>query len=219
MHLKSLNLSGNRICDRGVQTIGDALEGHYALRYLGLGKNRVTHEGLKALCKGLGAVRVNTEAEAKELQKSTILSDADKAKKQKAFPPPKKDAKGRERHQAPCRFDELEERPPNATANGQKIEYWLWFKNIEFQILNLEQNPISDLKVVQDLQPMGVGDLVLRGTPVAKEVLAEEDRKRKEAEKSAADVTASGRPAPIEEGGRYDECFGSDQICTNQSTA
>eukprot|EP00746_Dinoflagellata_sp_MGD_P163956 gnl/MRDRNA2_/MRDRNA2_92305_c0_seq1.p1 gnl/MRDRNA2_/MRDRNA2_92305_c0~~gnl/MRDRNA2_/MRDRNA2_92305_c0_seq1.p1 ORF type:complete len:571 (+),score=113.96 gnl/MRDRNA2_/MRDRNA2_92305_c0_seq1:78-1715(+) len=193
MHLRSLNLWGNRICDRGVQTIGEALEVHYALQYLGLCKNRVTHEGLKVLCKGLGCVKVETEAEMKDLQKNTIPTEADKQKKLKAFPPPKKDAKGRERYQAACHFDELEER---TDENGQM--YWLWFKNVEFKVLDLGQNPVSNLKVVEELQPWGMGELILRGTPVAKAYLAEEDRKRKEAEKSAADIT-SGRPAPIEE--------------------
>jgi len=195
MHLKSLNLWGNRICDRGVQVIGEALETHYALRYLGLGRNRVTHEGLKILCAGLGVYqRVTTEAEAKELQKGTIPSEADKAKKLKAFPPPKKDAKGRERHQAPCHFDELEER-----TDEEGNQYWLWYKNVHFQTLNLEHNPISDLKVIRELEPFGVGSLVIRGTPAAKEFLAEQERKRKEDEKLAADMTPSGRPAPIEE--------------------
>merc|ERR1719335_473177 len=193
-HLMSLNLWGNRLCDRGVQIIGEALETHYALRYLGLGRNRVTHEGLKVLCAGLGAVRVETDAEAKDLQKTTIPSEAEKAKKLKGFPAPKKDAKGRERHSAPCHFEELEER-----QDEEGKPYWLWFKNTLFETLNLEHNPISNIKVVQDLQPLGMGVLVLRGTPVAKSILQEEERKRKEAEKSAADLTASGRPAPIEE--------------------
>jgi hypothetical protein len=193
MHLKSLNLSGNRICDRGVQVIGEALETHYALRYLGLSRNRVTHEGLKMLCAGLGATKVESEEKFKDLQKNTIPTDADKAKKLKAFPPPKKDAKGRERHQGPCHFDELEER-----TDEQGQMYWLWFRNTHFQTLNLEQNPISNLKVIEELQPYGVGDLFLRGTPVAKAFLLEEERKKKEAEKQAAEIPA-GRPAPIEE--------------------
>lgn len=194
MHLKSLNLWDNRICDRGVQTIGEALEGQYSLQYLGLGRNQVTHEGLKKLCAGLGATRVDNEEEKKNLEKSTILNAGDRAKKEKAMAPPKKDAKGRERHQAPLHFDELEER---TDQDGQM--YWLWFKNVEFQTLSLEQNPISDLKVIQELQPYGMGTLVLRGTPAAKAFLAEQERINKEAEKAAADITASGRPAPIEE--------------------
>jgi len=193
MHLKSLNLYGNRICDRGVQTIAEALETNYALRYLGLGRNRVTQEGLKTLMSSVGGTRVDEER-AKELQKGTIPTEADKAKKLKAFPPAKKDAKGRERHQAPCHFDELEEK---TDENGET--YWMWYRNIEFQILNLEQNPISDKKVIDEMRPLGVGVLILRGTPVAKKVLQEEERKRKEAEKEAAAAEAAGKPAPIAE--------------------
>lgn len=194
MHLKSLNLWGNRICDLGVQTIGEALVSHYGLQYLGLGRNQVTHEGLKLLCVGLGGVRVENEADVKELQKGAVPNDAEKAKRQKAYPAPKKDAKGRERHQGPCHFDEIEEK----TDEEGKV-YWVHLRNTVFETLNLEHNPVSDLKVIQDLQPMGTGVLVLRGTPAAKVFLEEEEQKRKEAVKSATDLKDSGRPAPIEE--------------------
>lgn len=192
MHLKALNLYGNRICDQGVQTIAEALETNlnYALRYLGLGRNRITQEGLKTLCKAVGAQRIDSER-AKELQKGI---DADKPKKLKAFQatPPKKDATGRERHQLKeCHFDEIVEK---VEEDGEP--YYLWYRNVEFHTLNLEQNPISDMEVVEELRPYGVGVLILTGTPVAKKVLEEEERKMKEAAKEAE---ASGKPAPIAE--------------------
>lgn len=194
-HLKSLNLWGNRICDRGVATIAEALEGHYALQYLGLGHNRVTHVGLGLLVKNIGACMVTNEQEAKDLQKSIQQQQAAQAKAQKAPPPPKKDASGRERHQFPLRCDDIEER---TGADG--TIHWIWFRNLEFKTLNLERNPISGcaegLKLLEDIKPWGVGHIILRETPAAKAMLAAEDRQKKEAEKAKA---APGNPSAAPE--------------------
>ena len=48
--LRALNLWDNRICDKGAELLAFALDAYRGLEYLGLGRNRITEQGLRALC-------------------------------------------------------------------------------------------------------------------------------------------------------------------------
>eukprot|EP00747_Dinoflagellata_sp_TGD_P060855 gnl/TRDRNA2_/TRDRNA2_152241_c0_seq1.p1 gnl/TRDRNA2_/TRDRNA2_152241_c0~~gnl/TRDRNA2_/TRDRNA2_152241_c0_seq1.p1 ORF type:complete len:549 (-),score=125.90 gnl/TRDRNA2_/TRDRNA2_152241_c0_seq1:173-1819(-) len=166
--LRALNLWGNRICDVGALAFGEALATTYGLQFLGLAKNRVTHNGLRGLCKHLGSTRLADKKEAEGLQKELAAAAKEREKKAKGAPAPKVDPKGRKRYVAEPHADVCEEHKDPETGEP----YWLHIRNTELKILSLEGNPVTDAAVVLELQPFGFGDLVLKGVPCAKALMA-----------------------------------------------
>ncbi|CAK9024219.1 unnamed protein product [Durusdinium trenchii] len=69
-HLRALNLWGNKICDRSVKYLAEALEFNFGLQFLGLGRNYVTHVGLQILCQVLGVTHLTDKAVADKILKS-----------------------------------------------------------------------------------------------------------------------------------------------------
>lgn len=164
-HLRALNLWGNHICDRGAAALGEALAHYFGLQYLGLGHNFVTHVGLESICKVLGVSRIDSKEKADPLLKQIKEQTKDRDKKMAKTPPvPKKDANGRDRYMTEFyHIDQCEERKDPHTGDV----FWVWTRNTALKTLVLEHNPIADAEAVARLQPFGVGDLVLRSTPVA----------------------------------------------------
>lgn len=160
-HLRALNLWGNRITDVSTAPIANALEVYFGLEYLGLGKNYITESGLKALCKAVGATRIDSKDETDQIYKNIKDQTKDRDKKLKQLPARKKDGNGRERYTTELRTDSCEEHKDPETGEL----FWIFFRNGSLRTLNLEGNPIQDARTVLELQPFGVGgDLVLRGT-------------------------------------------------------
>lgn len=173
-HLRSLTLWGNRICDQGARALAEALEANWCLQFLGLGRNNITNDGLAALCGILGFSYLTDKQEAEPYMKTWKAQEKENSdpKKKKAAPPaPKKDANERERYTPSQRLDKCEElKEGGSTA-------WLLYRNQVLKVLVLEHNPITDAAKVEELQPFGVGDLVLRGTPCAEKLLKTRPRK------------------------------------------
>merc|ERR1712048_1373723 len=63
-------------------------------------------------------------------------------------------------------IDTIEEAKDENTGSSM----WIWGRSCVLKILNLEQNPITDVPTVLRLLPYGCGDLVLRGVPCAQEL-------------------------------------------------
>jgi len=166
-HLRALNLWGNRICDNGVAPFAEALECHFGLQYLGLGKNLITHVGLQKLCRPLGFMRIDRKDEADAINKEIKEKAKERDKRAKAPPIAKKDARGRERYMLEFYMPSLEDRKDAETGET----FWLYGRNMVLKTLNLEHNPVSDVATVLRVQSYGVGDLVLRKTKCAEELL------------------------------------------------
>jgi len=178
-HLRALNLWGNGICDRGAEALSKAFESNYCLQFLGLGRNLVTDVGLQHLCRPLGYAVVSDAQEADNLVKALAAKEKEKTQKKdkaKGAGGPKIDVNGRERYMP---------EEPMATCvqiTDQRTQQAIWVKslNVTLKSLVLEHNPISDAAGVRALQPYGIGDLVLRGAPCAKDLLdnvpGEEDK-------------------------------------------
>merc|ERR1711971_981016 len=166
-HLRALNLWGNRVCDNCCTLIAEALEGYSGLACIGLGRNVVTHVGLSRLCNAL-VKRVDTAKEADAVKKTIKDQMAQREKLQKKPPDPKKDGLGRERYVAPLQVDVIEDRHDPNTGET----YWLNFRNMTLKTINVEDNPISDIGEIKRLSLLGTGgNLILRGTPCAPELL------------------------------------------------
>jgi len=166
-HLRALNLWSNNLCDSCCPYLAEALEGNFALQCLSLGRNMITHDGLAKLCRAVGAVRIDDKKDSDGIAKIIAGQTKDRDKLLKKPEPPKKDGSGRERFAAPFQVDTLEEK-----TSDDGHPYWLHYRNISLKTLNLQENLITDTGVVQRLQPFGVGDLILRGTPCAASMLA-----------------------------------------------
>eukprot|EP00439_Symbiodinium_sp_Y106_P085758 s236_g29.t2 len=173
-HLRALNLWGNKICDRGAQALAQALEYNFGLQFLGLGRNFVTHEGLRALCNVLGTQRLEEKAAAEKVIKHLKDQQKEVEKKRKAFGAPPKDANGRERYWPEPHLDTCEE-----FKDDSGTPFWIWTRNTVIKTVNVEQNPISDADMVERLQPHGTGALILRSTPCTAALL-ERQQKAKE---------------------------------------
>jgi hypothetical protein len=175
-HLKGLNLWGNAICDRGAAALAEGLEVNHGLQYLGLGRNFITHVGLEKLCKPLGYNRLDQKDQADAVIKEGKEKAKEKEKqKGKNAPPIKKDGKGRERYVPEFYVPTCELQTDASTGET----YWLWARNTTLRTINLEFNPISDANVVLQLQPWGVGELLLRGVPCAQELLRQQSEELK----------------------------------------
>jgi len=187
-HLRALNLWSNRVNDRGAMALAEAFEANFSLQHLGLGRNQITHVGLECLCRPLGATRVDSKEQADPIIKD-IKDKTKERDKRRQPPPPKRDARGRERHTPEVFLGTCEERSDLGT--GQT--YWLWTRNLALKKLSLEHNPIGDAASVLRLQPYGLGgDLVLRGVPCAQELIdvVKTARDEKAADESVGDVKA-----------------------------
>lgn len=185
-HLRALNLWGNKICDRGAQALAQALEYNFGLQFLGLGRNFVTHEGLRALCNVLGTRRLEEKAAAEKVIKHLKDQQKEVEKKRKAFGAPPKDANGRERYWPEPHLDTCEE-----LKDDSGTPFWIWTRNTVIKTVNLEQNPISDADMVERLQPHGTGALILRSTPCTAALL-ERQQKAKE-QKASTPEDEEGR--------------------------
>lgn len=203
-HLRALNLWGNCICDRGAAALARGLETNFGLQYLGLGRNLVTHVGLQFLCKPLGVNVFFEKSAADPVVKSCRELAKDRDKKLKTPVPPKRDGSGRERYTPELYVPTCEDFPDPET----KKQYWLFTRNVALKTLVLEKNPVADAVAVRRLLPFGCGDLVLKGTPCAEELLAMEaaaaEGMRDEAEGvlaaglgSSPSLQALGRPLDI----------------------
>ncbi|CAJ1439223.1 unnamed protein product, partial [Effrenium voratum] len=173
-HLRALNLWGNKICDRSVKHLAEALEFNWGLQFLGLGRNFVTHQGLRSLCRVLGRTHITDKATADKVIKGLKDQQKELEKKKKSQGAPPKDGNGRERYFPEIRFETCEE------VKAESGTYWLWTRNVVLKTLNLEENPISDVDAVEALQPLGSGALVLRATPCALPLLERERQRAKE---------------------------------------
>lgn len=166
-HLRALNLSGNRIEDRGAAALGDALEHNFGLQCLSLAHNWVTEIGLESLCQHLGVRWIaKTEADKvlKRIKEQTKERDKREKEKEKSKAPTLKvDANGRPRYTPQPQIEQLEERME--IQSGVEKKCWVHRRNVVLNVLNLERNRIADAEVVKRLQPSGVGDLVLRNNP------------------------------------------------------
>jgi len=160
-HLRGLNLYGNKICDGACAVLAESFEIYQGLEFLGLGRNLVTHVGLERLCEPLGFTRIDDKAEAENVQKDIAAKSKEKPK---AVPAAKKDRHGVERYMPKPQLPTCEQK---ADESG---DFWLWGRNLILQTLVLEHNPITDAAAVMKLQPMGVGEIQLRGIPCADEL-------------------------------------------------
>jgi len=164
LHLRAINLWGNSICDLGAAALAQSFEVYYGLQFLGLGRNLVTHVGLEKLCEPLGFSRLTDKAQADQITKEGKEKMKEREKKMKNPPVPRKDMNGNDRYLPEFYIPTCE---PQSDAAG---DFWLWGRNMTLKTLNMEHNPIADAASVMNLQPMGVGDLLLRGVPCAEEL-------------------------------------------------
>lgn len=166
-HLRALNLLENRICDKGAEFLATALDEYRGLEFLGLGRNRITDEGLQILCRPYRPV---------QLEEADVPAARDRIAKQeaaiKAAAAAKEKAQGtqsqgeeRKRREAMPLLDELEER------TGESPVYFLR-KMSELRCLVLSENPIKSADVVEAMQGFGPrgADLLLRCTAAATEL-------------------------------------------------
>lgn len=189
-HLKALNLWGNRICDVGAASLAAVFEVNFGLQYLGLGRNLITHVGLQSLCGPLGTTRLVEKDKADQVNKAIKEQIKERDKAMKKVEPPKRDAGGRERYTPGFHVDACKEELDPDT--GQT--YWLWSRNLILTTLNLELNPIGDASSVLQLQPFGIGDLVLRGIPCEEELREAVEALEKAAAEAASDAPAGDAP-------------------------
>eukprot|EP00929_Paragymnodinium_shiwhaense_P116332 TRINITY_DN8579_c0_g1_i1.p1 TRINITY_DN8579_c0_g1~~TRINITY_DN8579_c0_g1_i1.p1 ORF type:complete len:563 (+),score=110.72 TRINITY_DN8579_c0_g1_i1:49-1737(+) len=153
--LKALNLWGNRLCDRALGHLAEALEGcapWHGLQYLGLGCNLITHYGLQRLCIGsLGGRLIHDKKEADEVKKEIGSQGKERDKIMKKPEPPRVDANGRERYRPDFCLDLIEDHSDPVT--GQPV--WIHYRNTVLKTLNLEDNLVANTDIVQRLQPLG----------------------------------------------------------------
>ncbi|CAE7470028.1 Scn11a [Symbiodinium natans] len=193
-HLRALNLWGNKICDRGAQALALALEFNFGLQFLGLGRNFVTQEGLRALCSVLGTRTLEDKASAEKVIKHLKDQQKDIEKKRKAFGAPPKDGNGRERYWPEPHLDTCEE-----LKDDSGTPYWTWTRNTTIKTLNVEQNPIADADVIEQLQPFGTGALILRSTPCAPRLLDRQQQKAKEQEQLQKEMAGEDEAEGVDE--------------------
>lgn len=185
-HITILNLYGNRICDRGVEYLVNAMQEYRGLEYLGLGQNRITDVGLASLVKGLGPEVVNPDDEA-DIRAQVEAKAAEVNARQVL--PPRVDANGYELHQRPTLCDELEEQEDPSTGETIIIRK----KPSELKTLNLSENPINDAEAIQSIVPHGDGmELVLRQTPAARMLRDPQKRQEKEQRQSKKTLQEGG---------------------------
>lgn len=165
-YLRALNLWGNRIGDRASTYLAQALEYNFGLLFLGLGNNLITHVGLETFCSVLGMSYITDKTDAGKLSKVLKNQEKETEKQKKTMPPPPRDANNRERYTPTPRCDSIEQ---TTDADGNQL--WIWRRNNVLKTLNLEKCPIADDASVLQLQPLGTGSLILRGTPCAEKLL------------------------------------------------
>jgi hypothetical protein len=176
-NLRILNLWDNYLCDRCASLLASAVEEYRGFEYIGLGRNRITDAGLATLCApfNLQVLDESTLKEKQELvkgQQEKLDADAKAKAKAKAAPAP---TEGRHR-EAPQFTDELKEFPPEEGSSEPSV--WVFKRYHELKILNLSENPIKDVKALEELQLYGppLAELVLRGCPVARKDIASRRR-------------------------------------------
>jgi len=185
-HITVLNLYGNRICDRGVEHLVVAMQEYRGLEYLGLGQNLITDVGLACLVKGLAPEIVDADDEP-EIRAQVEAKAAEVSAKQVG--PPRADANGRELHERPVLYDELEEQEDPSTGQVVIIRK----KPSELKTLNVSENAINDAEAIQAFQPQGDGvELILRQTPAARILLEIKKAHEKERRHSKKPLQESG---------------------------
>ncbi|CAJ1352760.1 unnamed protein product [Effrenium voratum] len=162
--LRALNLWDNRICDKGAELLAFALDAYRGLEYLGLGRNRITEQGLRALCQPFQPCPLALEevpAAKERISKQQAAAKAVAEAKEKAQAQGT-EFSGRQRRASVPLVDELEEREEGAVLR----------KLSELRCLVLSENPIKSADVLEACQSLGPrgADLVLRGTAAAAEL-------------------------------------------------
>lgn len=179
--LRCLNLWDNRIGNSGCAGLAASLEVYRGLEFLGLGRNRITDAGLLVLCEPFNSKCLDEEAgvafRAEQAAKEKA-AEAEAKAKAKAEPKGKakgKDAKedvegeGHEQGEHKVRQPIVHEEHCEELEDGGLLVV----RKSELKAINLSENPITDYKVLEELQPrgpMGV-ELVLRSTVAAADML------------------------------------------------
>eukprot|EP00405_Crypthecodinium_cohnii_P013256 CAMPEP_0206438928 /NCGR_PEP_ID=MMETSP0324_2-20121206/11919_1 /ASSEMBLY_ACC=CAM_ASM_000836 /TAXON_ID=2866 /ORGANISM="Crypthecodinium cohnii, Strain Seligo" /LENGTH=478 /DNA_ID=CAMNT_0053906475 /DNA_START=375 /DNA_END=1807 /DNA_ORIENTATION=+ len=184
--LRCLNLWDNRISTKGAVKLASALNVYRGLEYLGLARNRITDEGLAALCEPFQATFLDeagaAAAKAKIAEQENAIAAKAKAAAKAAAKAGAKGARGsvgstspttggRPKREAKTLVDILEERPAVVEGGGPSF---LLRRPSDLKVLVLSENPITDVRTVETLQPLGPrgADLLLKQTPAGAALLA-----------------------------------------------
>jgi hypothetical protein len=180
LHIRQLNLWGNRLDDQAAAVVLDALATNHTLEYLGLGCNRVgnaTVEKLGAICG-----RLVDAAELPDAQARIGEQEKRKAGFAKGGPPTYKDPAGNPRYAGDqMHVDVLvdvnlpPEEPPAEGEEPVPVVAKLLCQNTQIRCVDLTTNKVTDRNIVKAMQPWGYKApvLLLKDNPVVKEFTAE----------------------------------------------
>jgi len=181
--LRQLNLWENQIDDAAAAALSKAFEEYRGLEYLGLGRNRITDRGIKALLAPFNAEvldEAGSKAASDNIKEQRTAWDAAAKAKAKAKAKPTKGPSGRRMREQTvytCSHDVVEEKPPPEGSDSGPT--WVLRKYSELKAMSLMENAIKNEVEMAKLQALGprmaeLGrrvELVLVGTPLAATVL------------------------------------------------
>jgi hypothetical protein len=174
LHIRQLNLWGNRLDDEAAKVLLNALADNHTLDYLGLGCNRVSDDTVVKLGEICG--RLIDPADLPEAQARIGEQDKRKAGFAKGGPPQYKDPAGNPRYAGDQMHVDLlldvNLPPAEPPAEGEEpvpIPAKVLIRNPQLRCVDLSTNKVSKRDVVKTMQPWGYKApvLLLRDNPVA----------------------------------------------------
>jgi len=180
LHIRQLNLWGNRLDDEAAKVLLNALTDNHTLEYLGLGCNRVSDVTVTTIGSICGRI-----IEAEDLpgaQANIAEQEKRKAGFAKGGPPQYKDPAGNPRYAGDQMHVDLlldvNLPPTEPVEEGEEpvpVPAKVLIRNPQLRCVDLTGNSVKDRDVVKAMQPWGYKApvLLLKGNPVVAQLTAD----------------------------------------------